>query len=196
MRTFLFVSALTLMHWPVLGDSLHVGTALAAQAAEEAETEEDEAGKYAGEKGFRQGKVSDRSVEIYRDGKKVGTVTGDELRGLEEKRIFSPRGPKVGWSVVEALKHEGVTEAKKVQFVSEKGRKLELNWDDLVRAKSEVVLTYNFNGELILETNVSDKMPDHMRDSQEDKVREEMHKNRKRSLIFLRGIERIEIQSN
>lgn len=198
MRYLLLLAMFVLFQFAVTGYDLDSSEALAADApaVEEQESEEDEAKKYAGPEGFRKGKVTQRSVEVYLDGKPIGTITPEELQQLQEKRIFSPRGPKVGWRVIEAIKGEGVTNAKTVRFISDKGKKIDLPWAELARAKDEVVLTYNFNGELILETDVSDKVPDHTTDAKEDQVREEMHKSRKRSLVFLRNVSRIELQSN
>ena len=190
--SLLFTSAL-LLAVPI---AFHTSPAIADTPESEEEEARERAERSAPPGGFRQGKITPQEVEIYLDGKKIGTVTPDELKQLEQKRIFSPRGPKVGWAVYDALLKEGVKNAKTVRFFDEKGKQLDLPWTDLERAKNEVVFTYNFNGQLILETDVSDKMPDHLKDTKEDQVREEMHKSRKRSLIFLRNVKRIELLSN
>jgi hypothetical protein len=178
---------------------------LTAEEQEAGETEEDEAKKYAGPEGFRKGNVSQHSLDIFLDGKKVVTFTGKDLEQLAERKIFSPRGPKVAWPVLGAIEKAGIKSAKTVRFVSGKGKNIDLAWTELVRAKEDVVLSYNFNGELILETDVADKVPDRIKEvkpepgkdlEQEEKVRKQMHKDRKRSLIFLRNIARIDLLSN
>ncbi len=165
-----------------------------------AETPEEEARERAERSappgGFREGEVVKKDIEVYLDGKLVGAITPEELSKIQGKRIFTPRGPKRGRPVVDAIKGEGIKNAGTVNFIDDKGKKLSLQWDDLVRAERTVVLTYNFKGHLVLETDVNDSIPDHARDADEDKVREEMHKNRQRSLIFLRNVSRIEIESN
>lgn len=184
---------------PVLNFGVGANQAWAAVEEEE----EDNTHKYAGEKGFRQGEVVKKSVEIILDGKSIGTVTDEKLSQLKEKKIYSPRGPKVGWRVMDALNGEGIQSAKSVHFSNTWGKRLDLQWSDLQRQRDKVVLTYNFNGELVLETDTSDNSPDRMAEvkgelteEEEEAIRKEMHKNRQKSLIFLRNVAKIEIDSN
>ncbi|HEY5649725.1 MAG TPA: hypothetical protein VIU33_09505, partial [Nitrospiria bacterium] len=99
------------------------GSSVLAAVGEE---EEDNTHKYAGEKGFRQGKVTKKSIEIVLDGKSVGELTEQDLTQLDEKQIYSPRGPKVGWRVMDAINGEGIKSGKAVHFLNGRGKRLDL----------------------------------------------------------------------
>jgi hypothetical protein len=193
-----------LNHFSVFTLSLLMAAALlmprSVIAADPEESEEEEARERAERSappgGFREGMITEKAVEIYLDGKKIGMVTNEEFEQLKNKEIFSPRGPKKGWMVMDAIQREGIKTARTVRFISQHGRQMDIAWNDLARFQDDVVLTFNFKGELVLETDVADKMPDHIRDMAEDRVRDEMHKSRQRSLIFLRNVKRIELISN
>lgn len=184
--------------------TVFVGLALAAlpfssrvTAGETAETEKEEVSEEVkrdlGPEGARPGILADRPVEVYVNGERKGEFTKSDLGSLTWKKVFSPRGPRKGWSVVDVMKAKGITHAKEVRFINRKGKQIVVPWKRLLQAKDTPVFSYNFNGELIVMSDVSDKIPDHLRDAQEDKLRDEMHKARKRSLIFFRGVTRIEL---
>lgn len=191
-RTWIVLGLFVVAFWIVPGNAF-----AEEPAAAEAEAEEEEnPAKFAPPGGFRQGVVTPKTVDVFLDGAQVGTITAEELEKLSERRIFSPRGPKKAWPVVDAIKNEGVKSAKHIRFINDAGKTLDLEWADVVRNRDTVVVGYNFFGELVLETDVNDKVPDHAKDADEDRVREEMHKKRQRSLIFLRNLSRIELTSN
>ena len=160
-RIWIVIGLLAVMGWVVPGNA---GAEQPSAAEAEAEEEENPA-KFAPPGGFRQGVVTPKTVDVFLDGAKVGTITEAELEKLAERRIFSPRGPKKAWPVVDAIRNEGVKSAKNIRFINEAGKSLDLEWADVVRNRETVVVGYNFFGELVLETDVNDKVPDHAKDA-------------------------------
>lgn len=149
----------------------------------------------------RQGVLADQPVEIFVDGQKKGQFTGADLDQLPATAAFSPRGKKTSWTVLDVLKKYNISAGKTIHFYDEKGKKISLPWEDLLREKENVNFSYNYKGELIVSTDVSDKLPEEVRSTDprdaetEELRREQMHKQRQRSLIFFRDVRRVEIES-
>jgi hypothetical protein len=145
--------------------------------------------------------IADHSVVIFLDGTKKGQFTGNDLEQLPATAAFSPRGKRQSWPVLEVLQQYGVTAGTTLNFYNHKGKKISLPWEDLLREKENVNFSYNYKGELILSTDVSDRLPEEVRATDprdadtEDLRREQMHKQRQRSLIFFRDVRRVEIES-
>ncbi|MBI3620656.1 MAG: hypothetical protein HY208_00510 [Nitrospirae bacterium] len=167
------------------------------------ESPEDEAKerleRLAPEGGVREGSLATQSIEILVNGTKKAAFTGSDLDKLQPITAFTPRGGKKSWAVVDVLKNYGVDTGKSVNFYNKKNKKISLAWDELHRQKEKVTFTYNFKGELIVSTDVADRVPEDVRstdprDAQtEDQRREQMHKQRQRSLIFFRDVRRVEV---
>ena len=168
-----------------------------AETAEEEEKERRERTAPAG--GSREGLIADHPVEILVNGVKKGQFTGADLQKLPSTAAFSPRGKRTSWTVMEVLNAYQIPPGATINFYNEKDKKMSLPWEELVRQKDKVNFSYNFKGELILSTDVADKVPEEVRSTDhrdagtEDQRREEMHKQRKRSLIFFRDVRRVEV---
>ncbi|MEW6325807.1 MAG: hypothetical protein AB1515_10530 [Nitrospirota bacterium] len=149
--------------------------------------------------GVREGTIAEHPVEILVNGVKKGAFTGADLQQLPATAAFSPRGKRTSWTVLEVLKKYNITSAKSLNFYNQKNRKISLPWEDLTRQKEKVNFSYNYKGELILSTDVADRLPEEVRSTDprdaetEDQRREEMHKQRKQSLIFFRDVRRVEV---
>jgi hypothetical protein len=149
--------------------------------------------------GIREGALANEPVAIIVNGTKKGQFTGADLDKLPSTAAFTPRGGKKSWTVLEVLKAQGVTSGKTVNFYTKKDKKISLPWEDLQRQKNKVTFSYNFKGELIVSTDIADRVPEDVRSTDprdagtEDKRREEMHKQRQRSLIFFRDVRRVEV---
>ncbi|MFQ5417102.1 MAG: hypothetical protein ACE5FL_08675 [Myxococcota bacterium] len=161
------------------------------------ESEEDEQKKYAKPGSFRTGVLNElRSVEIVVDGESKAVLKANDLDKLRHVTIFSPRGPRKSWRVVDALSSVGVETGQRIHFVSEDGKRLELEWADFVDQQERVVLVYNFKGHLVLDTDSGHELTKQTDGMDEEAVRALMHEARHKSLIFLRNVERIEVTSS
>lgn len=149
--------------------------------------------------GAREGVIADHPVEILVNGVQKGRFTGADLQRLPATAAFSPRGKRTSWTVLEVLKAYDVTSGKSINFYNKKNRKISLPWEDLLRQQEKVNFSYNYKGELIVSTDVADRLPEEVRSTDprdadtEDQRREEMHKQRQRSLIFFRDVRRVEV---
>ena len=149
--------------------------------------------------GTRQGIIADQPVVVVVNGVEQGQFTGADLERLPSTAAFSPRGKRKSWTVLEVLKSYGITSGKTIHFYNKKNKQMALPWEELVRQKEKVNFSYNFKGELILSTDVADRLPEEVRSTDlrdadtEGLRREEMHKQRKRSLIFFRDVRRVEV---
>jgi hypothetical protein len=149
--------------------------------------------------GVREGTLATQPIDVLVNGVKKAQFTGADLDKLQALTAFTPRGGKKSWTVLEVLKNYGVAAGKTVNFYNKKNKKISLQWDELQRQEEKVTFTYNFKGELIVSTDVADKVPENVRstdprDAQtEDQRREQMHKQRQRSLIFFRDVRRVEV---
>jgi hypothetical protein len=119
------------------------------------------------------------------------------MEELPSTSVFSPRGPKKAWFISDVLKAAGFDDSKvkSVTFASVKGKKITLPWTTIVNSKQKVVLSYNFNGEVnvMAEKNITEKAVP--ADATEDELRDFMHKQRRKSLIFLRNVARISVET-
>jgi len=149
--------------------------------------------------GIREGTLADQPIDVLVNGVKKAQFTGADLNKLDAITAFTPRGDKKSWSVLDVLKNYGVGSGKTVSFYNRRNKKISLAWEDLQREKEKVTFTYNFKGELIVATDVADQVPDEVRATNpqdaktEDQRREQMHKQRQRSLIFFRDVRRVEV---
>jgi len=149
--------------------------------------------------GSREGVIANDPVEILVNGVKKGQFTGADLQKLPSTAAFSPRGKRTSWTVMEVLNAYKISPGASIDFYNKKNKKMSLPWEELVRQKDKVNFSYNFKGELIVSTDVADKVPEEVRSTDhrdagtEDKRREEMHKQRQRSLIFFRDVRRIDV---
>jgi len=149
--------------------------------------------------GAREGALADLPIAIVVNGAKKAAFTGSDLDKLQSITTFTPRGDKKSWAVVDVLKNYGVDAGKTVNFYNKKNKKISLSWEELLREKEKVTFTYNFKGELIVSTDVADRVPEEVRSTDprdaktEDQRREQMHKQRQRSLIFFRDVRRVEV---
>lgn len=149
--------------------------------------------------GVREGTLATQPIPIVVNGAKKAEFTGADLDKLKAITTFTPRGDKKSWAVVDVLKNYGVDAGKNVNFYNKKDKKISLSWEELLHQKEKVTFTYNFKGELIVSTDVADRVPEGVRstdprDAQtEDQRREQMHKQRQRSLIFFRDVRRVEV---
>jgi hypothetical protein len=149
--------------------------------------------------GIREGELAKLPIELAVNGVKKAEFTGADLDKLPAVAAFTPRGGKKSWLVVDVLKNYGVTEGKTINFYNKKNKKISLPWDDLMNQKKTVTFTYNFKGELIVTSDVAKQVPKDVRSTDpldaktEDERREQMHKQRQRSLIFFRDVQRVEV---
>jgi len=149
--------------------------------------------------GVREGELSKLPIELAVNGVKKAEFTGVDLDKLPAITAFTPRGGKKSWLVVDVLKTYGITEGKTINFYNKKNKKISLPWDNLMNQKKPVTFTYNFKGELIVTSDVAKQVPKDVRSTDpqdaktEDARREQMHKQRQRSLIFFRDIRRVEV---
>jgi hypothetical protein len=173
------------------------------RAARPDETQEEEAKerleRLAPQGGVREGELAKLPIELAVNGAKKAVFTGDDLDKLPAITAFTPRGGKKSWTVVDVLKHYGITEGKTINFYNKKNKKISLTWSDLMNQKETVTFTYNFKGELIVTSDVAKQVPKDVRSTDprdaktEDERRAEMHKQRQRSLIFFRDVRRVEV---
>jgi len=177
--------------------------ASSSQAANPDATPEEEAKerleRLAPKGGVREGELAKLPIEIAVNGAKKAEFTGADLDKLPSVTAFTPRGGKKSWTVVDVLNHYGITEGKTINFYNKKNKKISLTWDDLMSQKKAVTFTYNFKGELIVASDVANQVPEEVRSTDpqdaktEDERREQMHKQRQRSLIFFRDVRRVEV---
>jgi len=175
----------------------------ASRAANPDETQEEEAKerleRLAPQGGVREGELAKLPIELAVNGAKKAAFTGADLDKLPTITAFTPRGGKKSWTVVDVLKHYGITEGKTINFYNKKNKKISLAWSDLMSQKETVTFTYNFKGELIVASDVAKQVPEEIRSTDprdaetEDERREQMHKQRQRSLIFFRDVRRVDI---
>lgn len=173
------------------------------RAANSNETQEEEAKerleRLAPKGGVREGELAKLPIELAVNGAKKATFTGADLDKLPAITAFTPRGGKKSWLVAEVLKHYGITEGTTINFYNKRNKKISLAWSDLMSQKETVTFTYNFKGELIVASDVAKQVPKEIRSTDprdaetEDKRREQMHKQRQRSLIFFRDVRRVDI---
>jgi len=167
------------------------------ETPEEAAKERQE--RLAPQGGAREGELAKLPIAILVNGVKKAEFTGADLDKLNAVTAFTPRGGKKSWTVMDVLKNYGITEGKTINFYNKRDKKISLSWEDLQREKEKVTFTYNFKGELIVTSDVANQVPKEIRstdprDAQtEDARREEMHKQRQRSLIFFRDVRRVEV---
>jgi hypothetical protein len=149
--------------------------------------------------GVREGELAKLPIAIAVNGAKKAQFTGSDLDKMKAITTFTPRGDKKSWAVIDVLKNYGITEGKTINFYNKRNKKISLSWDDLMNQKQKVTFTYNFKGELIVSTDVADQVPEEIRSTDprdaktEDERREQMHKQRQRSLIFFRDVRRVEV---
>jgi len=175
----------------------------ASRAANPDEMQEEEAKerleRLAPQGGVREGELAKLPIELAVNGAKKAAFTGADLDKLPTITAFTPRGGKKSWTVVDVLKHYGITEGKTINFYNKKNKKISLAWSDLMSQKETVTFTYNFKGELIVASDVAKQVPEEIRSTDprdaetEDERREQMHKQRQRSLIFFRDVRRVDI---
>ncbi|MBI3620654.1 MAG: hypothetical protein HY208_00500 [Nitrospirae bacterium] len=95
--------------------------------------------------------VGQTPIPIIVNGKEKAPLVGSTLQEkLPEVRIATLHDARTGWAVADILSAQGVTQAKQVVFVDDKGKRWSTSWAQITDPKTRLILAYSKHDTLLL----------------------------------------------